>query len=48
MKKVFYTILFVAFSSIAITACTEDEVTPTAKQLSNGGGEGTSDPLVKK
>ena len=39
MKKIIYLLLFAIASSLSITACTEEEVTPTT----NGGG-GESEP----
>jgi hypothetical protein len=44
MKRIIYVILFAAFSSLTITACTEDEVVPT-QNTDNGGGNGSADPL---
>jgi hypothetical protein len=43
MKKLFYILLLSLASSIAFTACTEDEVRP-AKPISGGGG-GSQDPI---
>jgi hypothetical protein len=40
MKKIIYIILFALVSSVAITACTEEEVAPSS---SNGGGRGSAD-----
>ena len=45
MKKLIYIILFATFSSLVVTACTEEEVTPTSADKSNGGGNGSADPL---
>jgi len=42
MKKIIYIILLALTSTLAITSCTEEEVTP-ATDL-NGGGGGTPDP----
>jgi len=43
MKKFLY-ILAIAFaSSLALTSCTEDEVSPVRPY--NGGGQGSLDPL---
>jgi hypothetical protein len=41
MKKTIYILLLAIASSLALTACTEEEITPT--EYSNGGG-GISDP----
>ncbi|WP_262898690.1 hypothetical protein [Dawidia soli] len=41
MKKIIYILLFALVSSVTITACTEDEVTP--QQGLNGGGRGSAD-----
>jgi hypothetical protein len=41
MKKIFYMLLIVIGSSLAITSCTEEEVTPV--DLDNGG-TGVMDP----
>lgn len=35
MKKIIYIILFAFVTSMSVSACTEEEVAPTA----NGGGE---------
>lgn len=40
MKKLIAIILFAAATSVALTSCTEEEITPTEY---NGGGQG-SDP----
>lgn len=37
MKKIIYSILFCAFVSLSISACTEEEVKPS-NELGNGGG----------
>jgi hypothetical protein len=42
MKKIIYIILFALTSSLAITACTEEEVAPSTSE--NGGGSG-HDPI---
>jgi hypothetical protein len=47
MKKLLYTLIFLASSSLVITACTEEEVTPKAEQTFNGGGNGIGDKLGK-
>jgi hypothetical protein len=47
MKKLLYTFLFLAFSGLAITSCTEEEVSPNTTQQSNGGGNGTSDVIKR-
>lgn len=36
MKKVIYTLLFVAVCSLSFTACSEEEVKPST-ELENGG-----------
>lgn len=41
MKKVFYMLLLAFATSMAFTACTEEEVAPST--VMNGGGQG-SDP----
>jgi hypothetical protein len=41
MKKIIYIFLFTLITSITITSCTEEEVTPSTEL--NGGG-GASDP----
>jgi hypothetical protein len=43
MKKLFYIMAIAIASSLALTACTDDEVRPT--KPSNGGGSGSLDPL---
>ena len=43
MKKIVYFIAFALFSSLAITACTEEEISPIP--TSNGGGNGSADVL---
>lgn len=43
MKKAIYYLLFFAFSTIAFTACTEEEVAPSVDLQENGGG-GVQDP----
>ena len=45
MKKFVYAILFVTFSSLVVSACTEEEVIPTSTETTNGGGNGSADPL---
>ncbi len=42
MKKFIYILLFTFATSIAFTACTEEEVTPSTEF--NGGGVGDKDP----
>jgi hypothetical protein len=39
MKKFIYILLLSAFSSIAFTSCTEEEVTPSSELENGGGGE---------
>jgi hypothetical protein len=41
MKKVFYTILFIMSTMLAVSSCTEESVDP---KVENGGG-GTSSTL---
>jgi len=43
MKRIIYTLLFVAFSSFAFSSCTEEDVAPV-QETSNGGG-GEIDPI---
>lgn len=43
MKKIIYSILFCAFVSLTVSACTEEEVKPT-NELDNGGGS-VSEPI---
>jgi hypothetical protein len=43
MKKLFYILLVSVFASLSITACTEEEVAPTAEN-GNGGGNVTDFP----
>jgi hypothetical protein len=45
MKTVLYTLAFALLSAMTITACTEEEVTPTQVQSSNGGGGVSSDRI---
>lgn len=42
MKKIIYFLLFAFVSTISITACTEEEVTPSTEL--NGGGAADKDP----
>ncbi len=45
MKKAIYYLLFFAFSTMAFSACTEEEVTPsTDLESSENSGIGVSDP----
>lgn len=45
MKKLLYILLFALVSASAITACTEEEVAPTANDATpNGSGGGGMDP----
>lgn len=39
MKKIIYTLLFTLVSSLAITACTEEEVAPVSTDTAGGGHE---------
>jgi len=43
MKKLLYIMAIAFASSLALTACTEDEVSPVRPY--NGGGQGSLDPL---
>ena len=43
MKKLFYILTIAIASSLAFTACTEDEVKPAKDHP--GGGTGSTDPL---
>jgi len=45
MKKLFYLIAFVAFSSLTMTACTEEEVKVADD---NNGGGGMTGPITIK
>jgi hypothetical protein len=47
MKKLLYTVLFVAFSLTAITSCQEEEVRPSQESGSANGGGSDADPLGK-
>jgi hypothetical protein len=42
MKKIIYLLLFAFATSMSITSCTEEEVTPTSLTKASGGGH--SDP----
>jgi hypothetical protein len=42
MKKLFYIFLFAFASAITITACSDEEITPSS-ELENGGGGLSSD-----
>jgi hypothetical protein len=45
MKKILYSVL-VAFSlCISLSACTEEEVSPTREPSGNGGGTGITEKL---
>ncbi|WP_267297538.1 hypothetical protein [Parachryseolinea silvisoli] len=41
MRKAIYILLFAFISSITISACTEEEITPACDD--NGGGRGSTD-----
>ncbi|WP_262898692.1 hypothetical protein [Dawidia soli] len=41
MRKAIYILLFAFVSSMAISACTEEEITPACDD--NGGGRGSAD-----
>lgn len=41
MKKLFYLLAFLVASSLALSACTEEEITPT-NEVNGGGGESSS------
>lgn len=43
MKKLIYVLVIAFVSSMALTSCTEDEVSPV--KPNNGGGAGSLDPL---
>lgn len=43
MKKLFYILLLSLASSIAFTACTEEDVKPAYKPIYGGGG--STDPM---
>ncbi|HLT80004.1 MAG TPA: hypothetical protein VKZ86_03195 [Cyclobacteriaceae bacterium] len=43
MKKIIYIMVIALVSSMALTSCTEDEVSPVKPH--NGGGAGSFDPL---
>ena len=43
MKKFIYILVIASVSSMALTSCTEDEVSPVRPY--NGGGAGSLDPL---
>jgi hypothetical protein len=43
MKKMIYAVLVAAVLSFTFTACTEEEVSPSGVELSNGGGNGGTD-----
>lgn len=45
MKRLFYSLMIALAASLAFTACTEEEVTPST-ELDNGGGE-ASDPIKR-
>ena len=42
MKKLFYIVLFAFVTAMSVTACTEEEVTPTTEL--NGGSGNDKDP----
>ena len=42
MKKLIYILLIALSTSATLTACTEEEITPT--ELTRNGGGGISDP----
>jgi hypothetical protein len=42
MKKLIYIALFAVVTAMSVTACTEEEVTPSTEF--NGGGNPTLDP----
>jgi hypothetical protein len=43
MKKIIYLLLFAFSTSMALSSCTEEEITPSTELSRNGGG-GASDP----
>jgi hypothetical protein len=44
MKKIIYSALLILATAMTITACTEEEVKPSA-ETSNGGGSGSTGPI---
>jgi hypothetical protein len=42
MKKIIYVLLFALVTAMSVTACTEEEVTPSTEL--NGGGAADKDP----
>jgi hypothetical protein len=46
MKKLLYIFLLAFVCALTITACTEEEVKPSA-ELANGGGGAVADPIRK-
>ncbi|MFO7257389.1 MAG: hypothetical protein DIU61_006825 [Bacteroidota bacterium] len=44
MRKIIYILVIAFVSSMALSSCTEDEVSPVEKPH-NGGGAGSLDPL---
>jgi hypothetical protein len=43
MKKIIYILLLAFSASVSLSACTEEEVTPSTELMRNGGGA-PSDP----
>lgn len=43
MKKIIYVLLFSFASALAISGCTEEQVTPSNESGENGGGSGSTD-----
>jgi hypothetical protein len=46
MKRIIYIFAFALISSMAISACTEEEVTPTGAKSENSGGGGVSSDKI--
>lgn len=44
MKKLLYILLFAFATSMTVSSCTEEEVTPTDLSRGSNGGGGISDP----
>lgn len=45
MKKFIYVLFIALVSSVAISGCTEEEITPTQESSGSNGGGGSADPL---
>jgi hypothetical protein len=46
MKRIIYIFAFALISSMAVSACTEEEVTPTAAKTDTNGGGGASQDRI--